>query len=421
MILAIVIFLLVYAFIVSEKIHRTIIALFGAAILLIFKVVSYEYAIHEAIDFNTLGLLIGMMIIVFITKRTGIFEYIAVKQVKLSKGNLLVMMVLISIVTAVASAFLDNVTTVLLIIPIVLSITEDLNISPIPFAISIIFASNVGGTATLIGDPPNIMIGSKAGLSFMDFVKNLAPVIVIILAFTVLIFAFIFRNKLKVDPELKEVFLKIDESEYIKDKKLLVKSLAVLGLTILGFILHDRLKLESSTIALAGASLLLLISGVDVKEVLEEVEWTTIFFFLGLFIIVGGLEITGVIDILAKAMLNMTHSNPLLTALVILWGSAIFSAFVDNIPFTATMIPLILDMQKFGHFDVEPLWWALALGACLGGNGTIIGASANVVTAGLLEERGYKLSFGEFFKYAFPTMILTIVISTIYLITRYYM
>ncbi|BCS80588.1 ArsB/NhaD family transporter [Anaerocellum diazotrophicum] len=421
MILAIVIFLLVYAFIVSEKIHRTIIALFGAAILLIFKVVSYEYAIHEAIDFNTLGLLVGMMIIVFITKRTGIFEYIAVKQVKLSKGSLLIMIILISIVTAVASAFLDNVTTVLLIIPIVLSITEDLNISPIPFAISIIFASNVGGTATLIGDPPNIMIGSKAGLSFMDFVKNLAPVIVIILVTTVLIFAFIFRNKLKVDPELKEVFLKIDESEYIKDKKLLIKSLAVLGLTILGFILHDKLKLESSIIALAGASLLLLISGVDVKEVLEEVEWTTIFFFLGLFIIVGGLEITGVIDILAKAMLNITHRNPLLTALVILWGSAIFSAFVDNIPFTATMIPLILDMQKLGHFDVEPLWWALALGACLGGNGTIIGASANVVTAGLLEEKGYKLSFGEFFKYAFPTMILTIVLSTIYLVVRYYM
>jgi Na+/H+ antiporter NhaD/arsenite permease-like protein len=421
MILATLVFLLVYAFIVSEKIHRTIIALFGAAILLIFKVVSHEYVIHEAIDFNTLGLLIGMMIIVFITKRTGIFEYIAVKQVKLSNGNLLVMMILLSVVTAVASAFLDNVTTVLLIIPIVLSITEDLNISPIPFAISIIFASNVGGTATLIGDPPNIMIGSKAGLSFMDFAKNLTPVIAIILVATVLIFAFIFRNKLKVDPELKEVFLKIDESEYIKDKKLLIKSLAVLGLTILGFILHDKLEFESSTIALAGASLLLLISDVDVKEVLEEVEWTTIFFFIGLFIIVGGLEVTGVIDILAKAMLKITHNDPLLTALVILWGSALFSAFVDNIPFTATMIPLILEMQKLGHFDIQPLWWALALGACLGGNGTIIGASANVVTSGLLEERGYKLSFGEFFKYAFPMMMITIVISTIYLITRYYM
>jgi len=421
MILAIVIFLLVYAFIVTEKIHRTIIALFGAGILLVFKIVSYEYAIHHAIDFNTLGLLIGMMIIVFITKRTGIFEYIAVKQVKLSKGNLIVMMILLSVVTAVASAFLDNVTTVLLIIPIVLSITEDLNISPLPFAISIIFASNVGGTATLIGDPPNIMIGSKAGLSFMDFVNNLTPAIFIILIITVLIFALIFKKQLKVDEELKEFFLKIDESEYIKDKKLLVKSLFVLGLTIVGFILHDKLKLESSTIALFGASFLLLISGVDVKEVLEEVEWTTIFFFIGLFIIVGGLEITGVIDILAKAMLNITHNNPLLTAIVILWGSAIFSAFVDNIPFTATMIPLILEMQKLGHLDVQPLWWALSLGACLGGNGTIIGASANVVTSGLLEEKGYRLSFGEFFKYAFPTMILTIILSTVYLVIRCYM
>jgi len=421
MILAIVIFLLVYAFIVTEKIHRTIIALFGAGILLVFKIVSYEYAIHHAIDFNTLGLLIGMMIIVFITKRTGIFEYIAVKQVKLSKGNLIVMMILLSVVTAVVSAFLDNVTTVLLIIPIVLSITEDLNISPLPFAISIIFASNVGGTATLIGDPPNIMIGSKAGLSFMDFVNNLTPAIFIILIITVLIFALIFKKQLKVDEELKEFFLKIDESEYIKDKKLLVKSLFVLGLTIVGFILHDKLKLESSTIALFGASFLLLISGVDVKEVLEEVEWTTIFFFIGLFIIVGGLEITGVIDILAKAMLNITHNNPLLTTIVILWGSAIFSAFVDNIPFTATMIPLILEMQKLGHLDVQPLWWALSLGACLGGNGTIIGASANVVTSGLLEEKGYRLSFGEFFKYAFPTMILTIILSTVYLVIRYYM
>ncbi|ADL43094.1 Citrate transporter [Caldicellulosiruptor obsidiansis OB47] len=421
MILAIVIFLLVYAFIVTEKIHRTIIALFGAGILLVFKIVSYEYAIHHAIDFNTLGLLIGMMIIVFITKRTGIFEYIAVKQVKLSKGNLIVMMILLSVVTAVASAFLDNVTTVLLIIPIVLSITEDLNISPLPFAISIIFASNVGGTATLIGDPPNIMIGSKAGLSFMDFVNNLTPAIFIILIITVLIFALIFKKQLKVDEELKEFFLKIDESEYIKDKKLLVKSLFVLGLTIVGFILHDKLKLESSTIALFGASFLLLISGVDVKEVLEEVEWTTIFFFIGLFIIVGGLEITGVIDILAKAMLNITHNNPLLTTIVILWGSAIFSAFVDNIPFTATMIPLILEMQKLGHLDVQPLWWALSLGACLGGNGTIIGASANVVTSGLLEEKGYRLSFGEFFKYAFPTMILTIILSTVYLVIRCYM
>jgi len=421
MILAIVIFLLVYAFIVTEKIHRTIIALFGAGILLVFKIVSYEYAIHHAIDFNSLGLLIGMMIIVFITKRTGIFEYIAVKQVKLSKGNLIVMMILLSVVTAVASAFLDNVTTVLLIIPIVLIITEDLNISPLPFAISIIFASNVGGTATLIGDPPNIMIGSKAGLSFMDFVNNLTPAIFIILIITVLIFALIFKKQLKVDEELKEFFLKIDESEYIKDKKLLVKSLFVLGLTIVGFILHDKLKLESSTIALFGASFLLLISGVDVKEVLEEVEWTTIFFFIGLFIIVGGLEITGVIDILAKAMLNITHNNPLLTAIVILWGSAIFSAFVDNIPFTATMIPLILEMQKLGHLDVQPLWWALSLGACLGGNGTIIGASANVVTSGLLEEKGYRLSFGEFFKYAFPTMILTIILSTVYLVIRCYM
>lgn len=420
MILAIVVFLLVYAFIVSEKIHRTVVALLGAAILLIFKVVDQKYAFTKAIDFNTLGLLIGMMIIVFITKRTGIFEYIAAKQVKFSKGNPILMMILLSIVTAVASAFLDNVTTVLLIIPVVLSITEDLKISPVPFAISIIFASNIGGTATLIGDPPNIMIGSKADLSFMDFVNNLTPAIVIILVVSVIVFAFIFKNSIKVDQKSKEAVMKIDENKYLTDKKLLIKSLAVLTLTIIGFILHDKLKLESSTIAIAGASLLLLISKVDVAEILEEVEWTTIFFFIGLFIIVGGLEVTGVIEFLAKGMLKITHQDPLLTGLIILWGSAIFSAFVDNIPFTATMIPLILDMQKLGHFDIMPLWWALSLGACLGGNGTIIGASANVVTSGLLEEKGYRLSFGEYFKYAFPVMILTIGLSTVYILFRYY-
>lgn len=420
MIFAIIVFLLVYAIIVSEKIHRTIIALVGASLLLLFKIVSQEYAFKEAIDFNTLGLLIGMMIIVFTTKKTGIFEYIAIKQVKLSKGNPIAMLILLSIVTAVCSAFLDNVTTVLLIIPIVLSIADELQISPVPYAISIIFASNVGGTATLIGDPPNIMIGSQANLSFMNFVNNLAFICFAILLITASLFAFIFRKKIKVDPKLAQKILKLDENEAIKDKALLKKSLIILALTIIGFILHDKLNLESSTIAVAGASILLLISGTDVKKILEEVEWTTIFFFIGLFILVGGLEVTGVIEKLAHLMLNLTHNDPVLTSMVILWGSAIFSAFVDNIPFTATMIPLILDMGKLSHMDIMPFWWALSLGACLGGNGTIIGASANVVTAGLLEERGKRLTFAEYFKYAFPVMILTIVISTIYLLIRYY-
>ncbi|MEZ0536999.1 SLC13 family permease [Caldicellulosiruptoraceae bacterium PP1] len=421
MVFAITVFVLAYALIVSEKIHRTIVAMVGASILLIFKIVEQEYAFTKAIDFNTIGLLVGMMIIVFITKRTGVFEFIAIKSVKLSKGNPVTMLIFLSIITAVASAFLDNVTTVLLIIPIVLSITADMNISPIPFAISIIFASNVGGTATLIGDPPNIMIGSKANLSFMDFVNNLSLINFAILLVTVFLFSLIFKKKLVVDEKLKTKILKIDENQFIKDKKLLTKSLFVLGLVIVGFILHSKLGLESSIIALTGASILLLIGGVEVKEILEEVEWTTIFFFIGLFILVAGLEVTGVIEKLAKGMLNITHGNAMLTSLVILWGSAIFSAFVDNIPFTATMIPLILDMGKLSHMDIMPLWWALSLGACLGGNGTIIGASANVVTSGLLEEKGQRLSFAEYFKYGFPMMLITIVISTVYLVLRYYM
>ncbi|NTV91290.1 MAG: ArsB/NhaD family transporter, partial [Clostridiales bacterium] len=296
---------------------------------------------------------------------------------------------------------------------------KDLRINPLPFVISEVFASNVGGTATLIGDPPNIMIGSAVGLSFMDFIKNDAVIIFPMLFITTYIFMLIFRKKLVTTQEAKEQVMLMDEKACIKDHKLLVRSLVVLGLTIVGFVIHGFIHFESSTIAIAGAVLLLLVSGVKVEKVLEEVEWKTIFFFVGLFIMVGGIKATGIIKMLAQGVIDMTHGDLVLTTLAILWVSAIASAFIDNIPFVATMIPLIKDVGALTGMNLWPVWWALSLGACLGGNGTIIGASANVVASGMSEEQGYKITFGKYFKYAFPVMLLTIVICTVYLYVAY--
>lgn len=418
--IATVIFLAAYAMIVAEKIHRTVVALIGAVIVILAGILSQEKAI-EVVDFNTIGLLIGMMVIVGITRHTGVFEYLAIWSAKFVKGEPAAIMISLATVTALLSALLDNVTTVLLIVPVTFSIAERLQISPLPFLMAEVLASNIGGTSTLIGDPPNIMIGSATGLGFMDFALALAPVIAIIHILTMIWFKVLYKDSLCCDPKWKETILAMDEKAEIKDTLLLKKCLFVIGATIAGFGLHQMLHLESATIAITGAAVLLLITRMEPDHAFEAVEWGVIFFFVGLFIIVGGLEHTGVIEMVAKAALTITGSNVTLAGSLILWLSAIASAFVDNIPFTATMIPLIQDMGRLGGItDLKPLWWALSLGACLGGNGTLIGASANIVVASMAEKRGFKIKFVDFMKIAFPMMIMSIIVSHIYLWIRYF-
>lgn len=420
--LAIGIFLVIYAFIIAEKIHRTIVAMIGGILMVVLGIVEQQTALHH-IDFNTLGLLVGMMIIVGVTAETGLFTYIAILAAKRAKGEPVRILVLLSLITAVGSAFLDNVTTVLLMVPVTFSITKQLRVPPLPFLISQIIACNIGGTATLIGDPPNIMIGSAVKeLTFMAFIVNLAPVVIIILVATVPLFIVLFRKQIKTTPELKQSLMDIDEKQYITDRKLLWKSATVLVLTIFGFFLHQAFHLESATVALAGAFLLLLLTGEHMLEkALIKVEWTTIFFFVGLFVLVSGLIETGVIAQLAQQAIHLTGGDLVATSMLIMWLSAIASAFVDNIPFVATMIPLIQEMGRMGVSDLEPLWWSLALGACLGGNGTLIGASANLIVAGLSGKEGHPISFVQYLKIGFPLMLLSVVIASIYVYLRYLM
>lgn len=417
-ILSVGIFVLTYALIIFDKFDRTVVALAGAALMIISGIINQHEAFME-IDYNTIVLLISMMVIVDITAKSGIFEYLAIKTCKIAKGEPVRIMILLSILTGLLSAVLDNVTTVLLILPITLSITKDLRQNPVPFIIAEVFASNVGGAATLIGDPPNIIIGSSVGFSFMDFIKNSAPVTIPLLFLTTYIIAMIYRKKLVAGTEAKQKVLALDEKKAVKDKKLMIKSLAVLGVTVFLFLLHGVLHLESATIAMAGAVTILFISGLKIEKILHGVEWKTILFFAGLFILVGGLKASGAIEHLAKGVLDFTKGDLVLTTMAILWVSAIASAFLDNIPFVATMIPLIKDLGEMSAINLTPLWWALSLGACLGGNGTIIGASANVIAVGMAEEHGHKISFNKYFKVAFPIMILTIIICSVYLYIFY--
>ncbi|PYI53874.1 ArsB/NhaD family transporter [Paenibacillus flagellatus] len=417
---AIVIFLVTYGMIIAEKIHRTIVAMLGAVIIVVFGIVDQESALHH-IDFNTLGLLVGMMIIVGITAETGFFKYLAVLAAKKAKGDPVRIMALLSLITAGGSALLDNVTTVLLMVPILFSITRQLQVPPVPFLITQIIACNIGGTATLIGDPPNIMIGSAVKeLTFMAFINNLAPIAALIMAVHIPLFIWLFRNKIRTTDELKANVMKLDEKELIEDRKLLVKSLSVLGLTIVGFFLHQLVHLESATVALAGAFLLLLLTGEHgMEEAFAKVEWTTIFFFVGLFVLVSGLVETGVIAELAAQAIELTGGDPVFTSMLILWLSAIASAFLDNIPFVATMIPMIQEMGQLGIADLEPLWWSLALGACLGGNGSLIGASANLIVAGMSGKEGHPITFMHYLKIGFPLMLLSVAMASAYIYLRY--
>ncbi|HBV97829.1 MAG: membrane protein [Peptococcaceae bacterium BICA1-7] len=409
-------FLLTYIMIMTEKIHRTVVALAGAIIVILAGVLSQEKAIAY-IDFNTIGLLIGMMVIVGITRHTGLFEYMAVKAARMSKGEPMALMISLATITAVTSALLDNVTTVLLIVPVTFAIAEKLQINVMPFLIAEVVASNIGGTSTLIGDPPNIMIGSATGLGFMDFVFALAPVIIVVHIATMIWLRILYKKDMVAREEFKKEIMAMDADRQIKDRPLLNKCLLVIGMTVLGFILHQHLHLESATVALGGAVLLLLLTRDDPEHALTAVEWPVIFFFAGLFMIVGALEHVGIIEAVAKKSLEITGGEIVSTGLLILWLSAILSAFIDNIPFVATMIPLIQDMGRLGAIsDLNPLWWSLSLGACLGGNGTLIGASANVVVAGMAEKRGVVITFIHFTKVAFPMMIMSVAICTVYLL-----
>jgi Na+/H+ antiporter NhaD/arsenite permease-like protein len=392
-------------------------------------VLNQEAAIR-GIDFNTLGLLTGMMVIVAISRRSGVFQYVAVWSAKKVHARPWGILVMLSLVTAVFSALLDNVTTVLLVAPVTLLITEELEVNPYPFLFTEIFASNIGGTATLIGDPPNIMIGSAVKLSFNDFLLNLAPITPLIMVLTLIAIYFIWGRGMRATAKAMERVMSFNEREAITDVPLLKKSLFVIAMVITGFVLAHPLHLEPATVAMAGAALLLLLTSIgesaedqseNVHKSFGEVEWVTIFFFVGLFILVYALEHVGLLEVLANQVLALTGGDLAVTAMAILWVSAIFSAIVDNIPFVATMIPLIKSMAPtFGGAEqLMPLWWSLALGACLGGNGSLVGASANLIVAGFAERAGHRIRFLPFMMMAFPLMLMSIVIATFYVYMRY--
>ncbi|MDA8388661.1 MAG: ArsB/NhaD family transporter [Nitrospiraceae bacterium] len=430
------IFIFSYAAIMSEKIHKTVVAIVGASLVLVLRILQQHEAFHVeslGVDWNVIILLISMMIIINLMRPTGIFEYIAIKGAKWGKGEPLRIMVVFALITAFISAFLDNVTTVLLISPVTLLIADALEVDPVPYLISCALASNIGGTATLIGDPPNIMIGSKAHLTFLDFLYHLSPAIIVVMVFYVLAIRLIWGKKLKTREELKARIMAMDEREAIKDPSTLRTSLIVLGAMLAGFVLHGVLRLQPATVALAGAGALLLFSGKnDVQATFAEVEWPTIFFFIGLFIIVGGVVKVGLIKWMSVRVIALTKGNLFVTSTVVMWFSAFASAIIDNIPYVATMNPMIIDMARqlwphdtgvhlLQHAGLMPVWWSLALGACLGGNGTAIGASANVIVVGMSEKMGRKITFKRFLLYGMPLMIMTVAVATVYVWIRYYL
>ncbi|HET6380699.1 MAG TPA: ArsB/NhaD family transporter [candidate division Zixibacteria bacterium] len=411
------IFLVTYLVIATEWLHKTVAAMAGGVAMVLLGIVTQEQAFEE-IDFNVIFLLAGMMILAAIIRKTGVFGWLAVRSARFAGGDPYRILVVLSVITAGASAFLDNVTTVVLVGPITLFLAARMGLNPMPFIIAEVLASNIGGTSTLIGDPPNILIGSAADIDFATFAANMGPLALIILVLFLVAARWLFRNHLQVDPELRDSLLALDEREMIADPRLLRTSLAVLGLTLVGFLLHGALHLEPATIALAGAVLLMVVARQDPHEVLGQVEWPTLFFFIGLFMVVAGVIEIGLIQAVANALIEITGGALTAGAFVILWISAILSAFVDNIPYTATMIPVVEQMSE-PHGGSQALWWALAAGADLGGNATIIGASANVILANMAEREGHPITFGTFFRYAAPVTFGSIVVSMAYIWVRY--
>lgn len=416
-IISIFVFVVVFALIISEKIHRTTAALSGAVILILVGIVSFDTGM-EHIDFGTLGVLVGMMIFVAVVKRSGIFEYIAIRTAKAAKGNPWIIMVLFFLITALLSALLDNVTTVLLIGPVTFTVCKMLKVSPVPYFIVEIIASNVGGTATLIGDPPNIMIGSATGLSFMDFIVYNGPAVVLIMLAAIACFYVMYGHKMDVSPEDQASIMELHAHDAILDQTLFKKSVVMIVLVALGFVMHSSFNVEPAVVALTAAAIMLIISAAEIEKILLDVEWATIGFFAGLFIVVGGLAETGVIEMLAYGLIDITGGNVMVTIIVLCWASAIVSSFLDNIPLVATLIPIITTMEATG-IDVMPYWWAISLGACIGGIGTLIGASANVVLSSISARDGYPISFMDYTKVGFPLMILFTAISCAYLVLRF--
>jgi Na+/H+ antiporter NhaD/arsenite permease-like protein len=410
----VVIFVCALALIALEWVHRTKVALAGAALMVLVGVLDQDGAI-ESIDWATLGLLAGMMVIVGLTEPTGVFTFLALRVAQLSKGRPVALVFLLALVTGVLSAFLDNLTAILLVVPITLVIADLLRISPVPLVLVEIVASNIGGTATLIGDPPNIMIGTaRPELSFVDFIVNLAPVAVVTLLVVTSGLALVYRARLRVDPERAREVARLDAARDMREAKYVGRTLAVLLGTILAFFLHSLLHLEPAVVALTGATVMLLVAADDVESALERVEWSTLFFFLGLFVMVGGLEAQGVIDRIAEWLADASGGSRTAEGLMILWGSAAGSAAVDNIPFTAAMIPVVESLQG-DEFD-DGLWWALALGACFGGNATMIAAAANVAATGILERAGEPVSFARYLVVGVPVTLVSLVIATVYLL-----
>ena len=410
------IFLITYAVIATERLHKTIAALAGAMLIILSGTLSQEQA-FESVDWNVIFLLIGMMIIANTMRHTGVFTWLAVMAAKLGEGRPLQVLVIMCILTAVASALLDNVTTVVLVAPVTIYLAGVLRVSPIPMLLAEVFASNIGGAATLIGDPPNIIIGSAAQIDFIEFAGAMLPISVVGMVGLIGFIWLYWRNELQTSEETVKEINELDTSSLITDPKLLRTSLIVLGVTIIGFFLHGALHLEAATVAMTGAAALMVVTRPDPHEILIEVEWTTLLFFVGLFIVVGGIEHVGLIEIIAEGLLDITGTDLALTGLLILWLAAVASALVDNIPFTAAMIPLVEEVGNV--IPVQPLWWSLAMGADFGGNATIIGASANVVVASIAERNGYKITFWHFMKYGVPVTVMTLILSSGYLWLRY--
>ena len=421
------ILILAYIFIALEKVPKVTIALLGAGITILLGLVSQTKVLDgvlnptyfvQYVDFNVIFLLVSMMIIVSITTRSGVFNYIANNLLKMTKGHPIAILAVLGIFTAVTSAFLDNVTTVILIMPITFFIAKELDIDPIPYLLTEIFASNIGGTATLIGDPPNIIIGSAAGFSFMDFVNNLTVVVAIILVVVLALLSLIFKKKLHASEEKMKEVANIDNSNTIKDKALLIRSMTVLGLVILGFVTHDITHIETCVAAMLGASFLLLFE--KPTDILRDVEWNTIFFFIGLFIIIGGVEASGGIKLMAEWILKVTQGSQEAASMLILWASGVISGFIDNIPYTATMSPMLVEIEKaMGADYTTPLWWCLSLGACLGGNMTMIGAAANVIVSETSAKHGHPMFFLRFMKYGVLIVLISLAICSVYVKFKY--
>lgn len=421
------ILIIAYIFIAIEKIPKVTIALVGASLTLLLGLLGQNAKVNGSldpsyfinyVDFNVIFLLVSMMIIVSIATRSGMFNWLANAMLKKTKGHPKTILFCLAVFTAVVSAFLDNVTTVILIMPVTFVIAEELDINPVPFLIVEILASNIGGTATLIGDPPNIIIGSAAGLSFMDFLQELTGIVAVILVVVVSVMTFWFRKHLHATPEAMEKVVNMDNSKTIKDKPLMIRSLIVLTLVILGFVTHDATGIQTSVCAMAGASILLLFE--KPSDILNDVEWNTIFFFIGLFIIIGGFEKAGGIELMAKWLLDITHGSQSLASMVILWGSGILSGIIDNIPYTATMTPMIEEIALTkGDLFAQPLWWCLSLGACLGGNLTIIGAAANVIVSETSAAHGHRIKFMEYLKYGVVAMFISLTLSAVYIWLRF--